>query len=257
MQDKGVVQKGWGFYTRWGQGYDWYSFYFSYGGQIQDPASGKLVFVKDAWQKHYQFFYDAFNTYAVTRKDCIGASTSKMVYPDVTSGNVGFYFGGTWQWADWAANYVKDKGGEDYLWKTIGFGLIPAATKGGKPATTSHPLVYMVSAQSKFPEIAFRVITEASADDLNNLHAIGSTHLAISKTQAESAEYKKAKFLQACTYMLDYTNYGPNHAKWSAYDNVAWKALTAVASGEFKPDQAVKLVEDELKAQLANDVIFK
>ena len=257
MQDKGVVEKGNGFWTRWGQGNDWYEFYYSFGGQLQDPATGKLVMVKDAWQKHYQFFYDAFNTYAVSRKDCIGASTSKVVYPGVTSGNIGFYFGGIWQWADWATNFVADKGGEKYLFDTLGYGLIPASTKGGKPTTVTHPLVYMVSSQSKYPEIAFRLIMLASADDLNTLHAIGSSHLAINKTQSNFPAYANAKFHQSTTYMLDYTKFIPNHSKFSIYDNITWKALTAVAAGEMKPDQAVKLVEDELKAQMGNDVIFK
>lgn len=256
-QDKGIVEKGNGFWTRWGQGNDWYEFYYSFGGQVQDPATGKLVFVKDAWQKYFQYFYDVFNTYSVCRKDIIGASTSKMVYPGVSSGTVGFYFGGIWQWADWAKNYVADKGGEKYLFDTLGYGLIPASTKGGKPTTVTHPLVYMVNAASKYPEIAFRLITLASADDLNTLHAVGSSHLGINKTQASFPAYTEAKFLQSTTYMLDYTYFIPNHAKFSVYDNVAWKALTAVASGEMKSDQAVKLVEDELKAQLANDVIFK
>ncbi|MDP3046398.1 MAG: extracellular solute-binding protein, partial [Chloroflexota bacterium] len=256
-QDKGVVPKGNGFWTRWGQGNDWYEFYYSFGGQLQDPATGKLVMVKDAWQKYYEFFYNAFNTSGVSRKDCIGADTSKVVYPGVTSGNVGFYFGGTWQWAEWAKIYVADKGGEKYLNETLGYGLIPASTKGGKPTTVTHPLVYMVSSQSKYQEIAFRLITLASADDLNTLHAVGSGHLAINKTQASYPAYAEAKFLQSATYMLDYTNFIPNHAKFSIYDNVTWKALTAVASGEMKPDQAVKLVEDELKAQMGADIMFK
>jgi inositol-phosphate transport system substrate-binding protein len=79
MQDKGVVEKGNGFWTRWSQGNDWYEFYYSFGGQLQDPTTGKLVMVKDAWTKHYQFFYDVFNTYAVCRKDTIGASSSKVI----------------------------------------------------------------------------------------------------------------------------------------------------------------------------------
>lgn len=256
-QDKGIVEKGNGFWTRWGQGNDWYEFYYSFGGQVQDPATGKLVFVKDAWQKYFQYFNDVFNTYAVCRKDIIGASTSKLVYPGVSSGTVAFYFGGIWQWADWAQNYVKDRGGEPFLFDTLGYGLIPASAKGGKPTTVTHPLVYMVNSQSKYPEIAFRVVTLASADDLNTLHAVGSSHLGINKTQSSFPEYSNAKFLQSTTYMLDYTNFIPNHAKFSVYDNVTWKALTAVAAGEMKPDAAVKLVEDELKAQMANDVIFK
>jgi len=257
LQDKGVVAKGNGFWTRWGQGNDWFEWYYTFGGEFQDPATGKLIMVKDAWLKHYQFFYDVFNTYAVCRKDIIGSSSSKVVYPGVTSGEVGFYFGGIWQWADWAKNYVADKGGETWLWNTLGFGLIPAGSKGGKPTTVTHPLVYMINSQSKYPEIAFRLITHASADDLNTLHAVESTHLGISKTQANYPAYANAKFLQATTYMLDYTRFIPNHAKFSVYDNVTWKALTAVAAGEMKPDQAVKLVEDELKAQMPNDVIFK
>ncbi len=256
-QDRGIVPKGNGFWTRWGQGNDWYEFYFSFGGQVQDPASGKLIFVKDAWQKYYQYFYDVFNTYAVCRKDIIGASTSKVVYPGVTSGDVAFYFGGIWQWADWAKNYVADKGGEQYLFDTLGYGLIPASTKGGRPTTVTHPLVYMVNAKGKYPEASFRVITLASADDLNTLHAVGSSHLGINKTQANYPAYANAKFLQSTTYMLDYTWFIPNHFKFATYDNVAWKALTAVAAGQMKPDQAVKLVEDELKAQMPNDVIFK
>lgn len=257
LQDKGAVAKGNGFWTRWGQGNDWFEWYYTFGGEFQDPATGKLVMVKDAWLKHYQFFYDVFNTSAVCRKDIIGSSSSKVVYPGVTSGEVGFYFGGIWQWADWAKNYVADKGGETWLWNTLGFGLIQAGTKGGKPTTVTHPLAYMVNAQSKFPEIAFRLITLASADDLNTIHAVESTHLGISKTQANYPAYANAKFLQATTYMLDYTRFIPNHAKFSVYDNITWKALTAVASGEMKPEQAVKLVEDELKAQMPNDVIFK
>jgi inositol-phosphate transport system substrate-binding protein len=233
LQDKGAVAKGNGFWTRWGQGNDWFEWYYTFGGEFQDPATGKLVMVKDAWLKHYQFFYDVFNTSAVCRKDIIGSSSSKVVYPGVTSGEVGFYFGGIWQWADWAKNYVADKGGETWLWNTLGFGLIPAGTKGGKPTTVTHPLAYMVNAQSKFPEIAFRLITLASADDLNTIHAVESTHLGISKTQANYPAYANAKFLQATTYMLDYTRFIPNHAKFSVYDNITWKALTAVASGEM------------------------
>ena len=102
LQDKGAVAKGNGFWTRWGQGNDWFEWYYTFGGEFQDPATGKLVMVKDAWLKHYQFFYDVFNTSAVCRKDIIGSSSSKVVYPGVTSGEVGFYFGGIWQWADWA-----------------------------------------------------------------------------------------------------------------------------------------------------------
>jgi inositol-phosphate transport system substrate-binding protein len=115
----------------------------------------------------------------------------------------------------------------------------------------------MVNSQSKYPEIAFRVITLATSDDLNTLHAVGSGHLGILKTQVTYPDYAKAAYLQSAQYMVDYANFIPNHAKFSVYDNVAWSALKGVASGEMKPDQALQLVQDQLKAQIPNDVIFK
>ena len=58
-----------------------------------------------------------------------------------------FWFAGSWNWADWATNYLQDFGVEAFLFENVGSAPIPAGS-AGKPITLTHPLVYMISAQS-------------------------------------------------------------------------------------------------------------
>jgi inositol-phosphate transport system substrate-binding protein len=57
MQDKGLVQAGYGFYPRNTNGPDYWQFYTSFGGVMEED--GKLVFDKAAMKRTYQFFADA------------------------------------------------------------------------------------------------------------------------------------------------------------------------------------------------------
>ena len=48
-----------------------------------------------------------------------------------------FWFAGSWNWADWATNYLQDFGVEAFLFKNVGFALIPAGS-AGKPIPLTH-----------------------------------------------------------------------------------------------------------------------
>jgi len=52
--DKGVVEPGNGFWTRPKNGPDFTPFYYAFGGETIDPATGKLVFDKTAGLKYYK-----------------------------------------------------------------------------------------------------------------------------------------------------------------------------------------------------------
>jgi inositol-phosphate transport system substrate-binding protein len=251
--DKKIVEPGKGWYHRPSQGADFYSWYYQNGGQMQDKESGKLVLVKDALAKHYQVHFDAVRTNQITPQNMIGTE-GRLWHETVTSGKVLFYNAGTWTWKDWQATY---KVPEQELWDNVGFMLVPAAAKGGKPVTLSHPLVYMVTANSKNPELAFRVIANATTADLNSKHAVQSAHLAILKSQAQDPNYQKDKFLLATGYMLDYTTFIPNHAKFGQYDEVLYRLLSAVESGQMQPAQAAEVAVDELRSQLKDQLIVK
>jgi len=254
-QDQGVVEKGYGYWHRPKKGGDFYHIYFAFGGEMQDPDTGKLVVVKDALLKHFKFHYDTVFTYETTPKDFIGTDW-KVWHETVSSAEKAlFWNGGTWHWAEWTQKYLD--GNEQYLWDNVGFALIPAGEPGLQPTTLSHPLVYMVSSNSKHPDLAFRIITLATTADLNSRHAVNSGHLAILLSQFNHPAYKANKFLQETAYMVEYTNFQPNHPDYGVYDNIIWTALSAVEAGDVTPEEAVDIVIEEMQAELGDKVIIK
>jgi inositol-phosphate transport system substrate-binding protein len=251
--EKKVVEPGNGWWHRPTRGHDHYMFYYQNGGQMQDPESGKLVIVKDALEKHFQLHYDAVKTHRITRENLLG-SEFRQWHETVTAGKVLFYNAGTWTWKEWQTTY---KVPERELFDNVGYMLIPAAQKGGKPVTLSHPVGYMVTSRSRNQELAFRVIADATTPELNSRHAVESAHSAILKTQLDDLTYKKDKFLLDTAYMVEFTNFIPNHPQYGVYDEVLFRLLSAVEAGQMQPKQAAEVAVDELKAQLRDELIVR
>jgi len=252
---RGVVELGNGFWTRPKNGPDFTAFYYAFGGETIDPATGKLVFDKAAGLKYYKFFYDAAQIHG--SMGCLGLGWSEAWHPGVSGSKVLFWIGGTWQWAEWAEIYLKDLGGETYMWENFGFGLIPAAEKGGKPNSLTHPLAYLINSQSKYPDLALALIAKVTNYGPNTRHAIASTHLGILKGQTEYKFYKVSRLLSETLYMLDYTTFLPNNPYWGPYSTVTYEALAATVGGEFTPEEAVDFVVDGLQRELGDKVIIR
>ena len=111
MQDAGVVEEGYGFYPRPANGPDYWQFYKSFGGEMVDEESGKLVFDSEAMRAFYQFFVDAVDM-GVTRKNHIGLEGDQW-YSEVATGKVGLWHGGTWHYA----RYTGREGLDDFFWQ--------------------------------------------------------------------------------------------------------------------------------------------
>jgi inositol-phosphate transport system substrate-binding protein len=250
---KGIVGPASGWYHRTGSGADFYGYYFLHGGQMQDAQSGKLILTKGAYEKYFEMHGNAVISDKITPKAIYGMD-GKQFHETVTAGKVLFYNAGTWTWKDWQATY---KVPEQSLWDNVGFMLIPAASKGGKPSTLSHPLAYMVTGNAKDPDTAFRLIANATTPELNSLHSVTSAHLAVLTTQAKDPTYSKDKFLLATSYMLDYTHFIPNHPKFGVYDGVLYRLLGAVEGGQLTPKQAVDTAVSELQGQLGDELIVQ
>ena len=229
-------------------------FYYQNGGEMQDTATAKLVIVKDALLKHFQIHADAVRNDKIMTQSIYGMDAGKEWHPTVTDGKVLFYNAGSWTWKDWQATY---KVPEQSLWDNVGFMLIPAAQRGGKPVTVSHPLAYAVTSNAKDKDLAFRLIANATTPELNSRHSVTSAHLAVLTTQKDDPTYKQDKFLLATQYMLDYTKFIPNHAKFGVYDDVLYRFLGAVEQGQSTPAQAVESAVKELQGQLGDELIVK
>jgi inositol-phosphate transport system substrate-binding protein len=248
----GVVEEGNGYWHRPRNGPDFLYFYYGMGGQVLDEA-GNLVFDKQAALDVYKLFEDARARGIMAGKH-LGIEWADWHTAVSSAENVLFWTGGTWNWGDWAVNYVADRGGEDYLFENIGVALVPAL-KTGKPLTLTHPLAYMVSASSKHPEVAMALLAAITTPEANNRHAIESAHLGILNAQLESEDYKNARFLSLTHPMLEYTTFIPNHPSWGAWSEAYWTGIQSVESGEMSAEAALDVVVNRLQNEIPGIVI--
>ncbi|MCZ6461803.1 MAG: extracellular solute-binding protein [Actinobacteria bacterium] len=251
----GVVDPGNGWWHRPTNGPDFLYYYYAAGGELLD-SSGALIYDTAAAEQVYALMGDAVARDIVVSTRLDGDWTNWNT--GVASGDVLFWYGGSWQWADWAANYIADLGGEEYLFENTGFGPIPALAAGiNEPITLTHPLLYMVSSQSENQDLALLVISKATTKELNTEYAVASGHLGILESQASYEPYTSAAFLSAVAPILEYTTFLPNSPFFSAWSEGYFLGLSAVESGDLTPAEAVQVVVDQLENELGDDVIIK
>jgi inositol-phosphate transport system substrate-binding protein len=253
--EAGIVEPGDGWWHRPSNGPDFLYFYYAAGGEIEEEGFDGLVFDTEAAGKVYALLYDAAQVRNIIRPNKLDGDWDFHKEYTSTFTKVLFVFEGTWRWASWHVNYLQDVGAEDYLFENVGFAPIPANEEGtGKPITLTHPLVYMVSSQSEYPDLALLLISKATVKELNTDYAVASGHLGVLKSQADYPSYTTAKFLSATLPLLEYTTFLPNSPYWSAYSEAYYLGIQAVESGDLKPEEAVDVVVDRLQTELGDNV---
>ncbi|MDR7517950.1 MAG: extracellular solute-binding protein [Armatimonadota bacterium] len=252
VKDRGIVE--WGFMHRPVRGPDYYQLIMAFGGRLQDPRSGKLVLSKSATLEFLKFLHDLVYRYRVTPASMTNMTWRSILGGFAAEGKLLFWLGGIWQ----SGEFIKDYGvpaGEFFT--RIDWMLIPPGTKGGRPVTLSHPIIYVVSARSREKELAFRIVTEASAADLNAIHNVNSVHLAIRKAVVDIPEYKNNPWLSRATALLEYTTFLPLHEDFGKYDQIIYEAIQAVEFNRLSPEAALQFVETQLRSQLGNQLIVQ
>lgn len=252
---KGVVKPGNGWWHRPVNGTDFLYYYYGAGGEIVGQ-NNTLIFDKAAALKAYQLFADAAQKRKILPSTIIGGAWNDWNAAVSSADQVLFWYGGSWQWNDWALNFVKDRGGLDFMEKNVGFSAIPAQKQGtNKPITLSHPLLYMISKASKNPDLALLLISKVTVPSLNTEYAVASSHLGILKSQATYPAYTSAKFLNQVLPLLQFTTFAPNSPSWSAWSDAYFEGIKGVESGDLTPDKAVDLVVGRLQQQQGKIVI--
>ena len=251
IQDAGLVKPGYGFYPRVSNGPDYWQFYTSFGGVLEE--NGKLVFDKASMTKFYQFFVDAVAA-GVTRKNHIGTPWDQW-YNEVANGKAGMWHGGTWHYK----RYTTKEGLGDFFGK-IQFALIPAGDADGKANTLTHPLVYLLTKQGDEDAIAIAadLVKIASEPRLNALHAIKSAHLGISKSEASVDLYSGDRWAREATErLLPHATAMPNNVNFGQYWEIMWGGLEGAWTGQKSVADAIAEAETELKATLGDKIIIR
>ena len=253
--NEGVVQPGFGWWPRPKDGPMFLAFYYAAGGAILGDGDA-LVYDTAAAEKVYQLFDDAVarDILVNTRLDGDWGSW----HNGVAFGDVLFWYGGSWQWAEWAELFVADLGGEEYLFDNVGFGPFPAIAGGANiPTSLTNPFAYMVSSDTEHVDLALLVISKATTTELNTEHAVTSGHLGILQSQATFEPYTSAVFLSEVAPILEFTTFQPNSPFFAAWTSAYYLGINAVVSGERDPAGAVDLVVAQLEAELGSDVIIE
>jgi inositol-phosphate transport system substrate-binding protein len=253
MQDKGVVEKGKGFLPRPVNGTDYWQFYLSFGGEMVDAKTGKILLDRQALTDMYQFFVDAVAK-GVVSKTHLG-STWDTWHPAVATDKVGTFHGGTWQKSEWETKWgMKDFFGQ------VQATLIPAGNKRGKANTITHPLVYLLSKSGSEDDaaVAAELIAIASEPRINALHAVKSGHLAIGTAEASVPLYANDRWVRVATErLLPHASAIPNNAEFGVFWKAMYKGLESSWTGTTSVADAVKAVESDVKAALGDAIVIR
>ncbi|WP_345900832.1 extracellular solute-binding protein [Martelella sp. UBA3392] len=253
MQDEGVVEPGYGFGPRVNNGTDYWQFYQSFGGEMVDPETGKLVFDKQALTDMYQFFVDAVEM-GVTPKTYLGGEWDTF-HTNVATGKYGAWHGGTWHKLQWENQY----GLEDFF-DTVSFSLIPAGNENGRPNTITHPLVYLISTQGTDDDAAIsaELVAVASEPRINALHAVQSGHLAIGEAETTIPFYANDRWASEATEkLLPYANSIPNNADFGIYWEAMFKGLESAWAGTTSVEDAVNQAQATVENGLGDQIIIR
>lgn len=253
MQDAGVVEAGKGFVPRPSNGTDYWQFYVSFGGEMLDAETGKLVLDKQAMTDMYQFFVDAV-AMGVTPATHIG-STWDSFHETVANDRYGFTHAGTWTVSEWQTKW----GLEDFFGK-MQYSLIPAGNENGRANTLSHPLVYLLSnaGTDEDAAISAELISIASEPRFNALHAVKSGKVALSDAEAQIPLFANDRWAGiATTELLPHAVAIPNDIDFGPYWQAMFKNLEASWTGTISVEDAVSALEAEVTSTLGDKIIVR
>ncbi|MGP7817379.1 sugar ABC transporter substrate-binding protein [Niallia sp. 01092] len=252
-EKKGLVENGIG--HRPVDGPDFQYIAYNFGGKVYDEKDNKIVFDKEAVSKQLNYYDE------LAQKKLLPENLTTMewnnVHKLIVNGKILFYYGGIWNVFNWSQdNFHEQLGKVDAKWSNEHFGmmLIPAAEKGGKPLTLSHPFAYTVSSQTEHPELVKRLLELVSDPALQTEHNVKTMHLPVTKAGAEDPNFKADITLGSVAYMSEYTTFLPNHEAYPKYSKAVFNAIQAVELGKKKPEDAMKDLETQLKNDLGDQL---
>jgi inositol-phosphate transport system substrate-binding protein len=164
-----------------------------------------------------------------------------------------FMGGGIWEEAKWRQQDLHKEMGKvsgEWIQQHIGVMLLPPSKKGGKPVTVSGPYTYVISKNTKKPELAKRLLVAVSAPEFQKEHAVQSSHIPFTSEGQELI--KDNAWLNTVKYMTQYSQFVPNHPDEPKFEKIYKDAIRNVETGEMQPEQAVQWMEQQMKLDLGN-----
>lgn len=228
-----------------------------FGARLLNEQRDKLVLDKQPTLRFFQWVASAADGQAVSRANTQTDATN--VARSFVSGKTLFHLGGAHEWHEWLKNSFHDQLGqvdEAFLLNNVGIMLVPAADAGQEAYSLAHPLVYVINSQFKRPDVAKDLLREVTSADLQAEYAVATGQLPVLKSVADHPLYRQAAYLQMVEPLLAHSLSMPNHPDFLKYRSAVYKSFQAVESGQLSPDQALAGLEQQLRADIGDQLII-
>lgn len=229
-----------------------------FGAQLLNEQRDKLVLDKQPTLRFFQWVADA------TKGTALNPVNTQMDATNVARSFVSektlFHIGGAHEWHEWLKNSFHDRLGkvdEPFLLQNVGVALVPAAEAGQKAYSLAHPLVYVVNAKFKHPDVAKDLLREVTDVQIQAEYAVATGQLPVLKAVTDHPLYKESTYMQQIAPLLAYSQSMPNHPEFLKYRRAVYTAFQAVESGKMGPEEALALLEQQLKSDLGEALIIR
>lgn len=243
--DKKIVQNG--FVPTIGQS-DLALLFYSHGVEMYDKDKAEYVLDKAHMTDTLKWLKGLLDNKVLTTS-ALGAPKDDNLKAMI-NGETMFMTAGVWDEAKWRTRGMEKTQGNvstDYIMQNVGVMLMPPTEKGGKPVTVSGPWTYVVSKQTKSPELAKRLLTYVSAPELQKEHDKQSSHLPFTKEGLEMI--KDDPWLSANSYLINYSKFIPNDPDQPKFGKIYTDAIKNIAGGK-SPEETLSLMEEQMKLNL-------
>lgn len=250
--EKGVAKHG--LLHRPNVGPDFQMLLASFDIDIYDADSAKLQMSASKLEKFYDWIGYCVNNGAIPA-DMTAWDWSSVHNAFRGDKNALIKFHGIWHGNNQLDAFGLDRSDKDGYFNAITWTNAPAAEKGGRPSNMSHPIVYVINAQSEVKDLAAMLVAFASQPVPNTRHAVDTNHTPITNGQVAMPDFVERGWLQvAGVPMLEYAQFMPNHAKIGQFNAILFQGIQAVETGEMTPADAVVFVTEEMEVELEDAV---
>lgn len=260
---RGLVEPGNGWWHRPKEGTFFYNLYLAAGGQVLDEQTGRLTMDEAAVSAVYRNLSHAIDRQVLVedRLDGDWQSWNTMV----ANGKVLFWSGGTWQWGDWANNFVADRSiglpfingnamsGHAYLETNVGATLFPTMSSGrGTTISTSTAYAISSSTNDNVALAALQVIALATSERRLEEHSLKSGNLSpfqkANKAIHNACDLTGTSSLQRChqsrmSELISGSIELPNDLEYELWADTFYCGLKAVEAGGDPTELAKSTVE--------------